>query len=492
MDLEFEAIERNGTWELTTLLAGAKRIGVKWIFKTKYNEKGEVENHKARLVAKRYSQQWGVDFTEVFAPVARWDTIRTILTLATLRGWNVFQLDVKSAFLHGELSETVFVDQPQGYQKRGEEHKVYRLKNALYGLRQAPRAWYNRIESYFLKEGFEKCPSEHTLFVKSGAKTDMLIISLYVDDLIFTGNNETMFSDFKESMKKEFDMTNLGRMSYFLGVEVVQNSSGIFVSQSKYTKEILERFGMDNSKPVDNPVVPGYKLSKKGDGVEVDATTYKQMVGSLMYLTATRSDLMYAVCLISRYMEKPTDVHLQAAKRILRYLKGTADLGIFYKKNVSDELIAYADSDYAGDVDDRKSASGYVFLLGTGAISWSSKKQPVVTLSTTEAEFFAAASCACQGVWLRRIIGNLGHSQDGCTTIFCDNTSTIKLSKNPIMHERSKHIDVRFHFLRELAKDGVIELVYYSTRDQVSDILTKPLKVDTFLKLRSLLGLCSL
>lgn len=492
MDLELEAIERNGTWELTTLLAGAKRIGVKWIFKTKYNEKGEVENHKARLVAKGYSQQWGVDFTEVFAPVARWDTIRTILTLAALRGWNVFQLDVKSAFLHGELSETVFVDQPQGYQKRGEEHKVYRLKNALYGLRQAPRACYNRIGPYFLKEGFEKCPYEHTLFLKSGAKTDMLIISLYVDDLIFAGNNEAMFSDFKESMKKEFDMTDLGRMSYFLGVEVVQNSSGIFVSQSKYTKEILERFGMDNSKPVDNPVVPGYKLSKKGDGVEVDANTYKQMVGSLMYLTATRSDLMYAVCLISRYMEKPTDVHLQAAKRILRYLKGTADLGIFYRKNGSDELIAYADSDYASDVDDRKSTSGYVFLLGTGAISWSSKKQPVVTLSTTEVEFFAAASCVCQGVWIRRIIGNLGHSQDGCTTIFCDNTSTIKLSKNPVMHGRSKHIDVRFHFLRELAKDGVIELVYCSTRDQVSDILTKPLKVDTFLKLRSLLGLCSL
>lgn len=491
MDMEIEAIERNGTWELTTLPTNAKRIGVKWVYKTKYNEKGEVEKHKARLVAKGYSQQFGVDFTEVFAPVARWDTIRTILALAAIKGWNVFQLDVKSAFLHGELSEVVYVDQPQGYQKKGEEHKVYKLKKALYGLRQAPRAWYSKIEGYFLNEGFDKCTSEHTLFVKTGENGLMLIVSLYVDDLIFTGNDNSMFAQFKESMKKEFDMTDLGRMSYFLGVEVVQSAAGIFISQGKYAKEILERFGMDNSKPVDNPVVPGYKLCKKGSGDEVDATLYKQMVGSLMYLTATRPDLMYAVCLISRYMDKPTDIHLQAAKRVLRYLKGTVDLGILYSKGGSEELIAYADSDYAGDVDDRKSTSGYVFFLGTGAISWSSKKQPVVTLSTTEAEFIAAASCACQGVWLRRILGKLGLLQDKCTTIFCDNSSTIKLSKNPVMHGRSKHIDVRFHFLRDLAKEGVIELLYCNTQDQISDIMTKALKADVFLKLRRQLGMCS-
>lgn len=210
-----------------------------------------------------------------------------------------------------------------------------------------------------------KCPSEHTLFVKTGEKGLMLTVSLYVDDLIFTRNDRTMFAEFKESMKKQFDMTDLGKMNYFLGVEVQQNPAGIFISQSKYGKEILERFGMNNSRPVDNHVVPSYKLCKKGNGTEVDATTYKQIVGSLMYLTATRPDLMYVVCLISRYMEKPTDIHLQAAKRVLRYLQGTVDMGILYSKGGSEELIAYVDSDYAGDVDDRKNTSGYLFFLGT-------------------------------------------------------------------------------------------------------------------------------
>jgi hypothetical protein len=393
--------------------------------------------------------------------------------------------------LHGELTEAVFIDQPQGYEKPGEEHKVYRLKKALYGLKQAPCAWYNKIEAYFAKEGFEKCLCEHSLFIKSCDKGKLLIVSLYVDDLIFTGNDEEMFRNFKESMKKEFDMSDLGRMKCFLGVEVIQNSDGIFICQSKYAKEVLERFGMERSNPVKNPIVPGCKLSKHEDSaMNVDATEYKKLVGSLWYLTATRPDVMYVVGLISRYMEKPTEMHLQAGKRILRYLKGTIEFGIGYRKRGDGSLIAFADSDYARDVDDKKSTSGYVFMLGTWVVSWSSRKQPVVTLSTTEAEFIAAASCACQGVWLRRILEKLGHVQGMCTTIYCDNSSAIKLSRNPVLHGRSKHIDVRFHFLRELTRDGVVELMYCNTQEQVSDIMTKPLKLEVFLKLRDKLGMC--
>lgn len=490
MDKEISAIEKNGTWELTTLPTGARKIGVKWIFKTKLNERGEVDKYKARLVAKGYAQQHGIDYTEVFAPVARWDTIRMILALAAQNGWCVYQLDVKSAFLHGELNEDVFVEQPQGYEKKGEEHKVYKLRKALYGLKQAPRAWYSRIEAYFIKEGFERCQCEHTLFIKSEEGGKMLIVSLYVDDLIFTGNDEDMFAKFKASMEMEFDMTDLGKMKYFLGVEVVQNSDGIYISQRKYAQEVLERFGMERSNSVKNPIVPGFKLMRDEGGVRVDATQYKQMVGSLMYLTATRPDLMYVMILVSRYMERPTELHMQAMKRILRYVKGTTDLGIFYKKGGDGKLAAYSDSDYAGDIDDRRSTSGYVFLLSTGAVSWSSKKQPVVTLSTTEAEFIAAASCACQGIWMRRVLDKLGCNQSKCTAIFCDNSSTIKLSRNPVMHGRSKHIDVRFHFLRELTRDGVVELVHCGSQSQFADIMTKPLKLETFERMRELLGIC--
>ncbi|KAK6144980.1 hypothetical protein DH2020_021800 [Rehmannia glutinosa] len=420
------------------------------------------------------------------------ETIRLAIALAAQRGWTIYQLDVKSAFLHGELNEEVFVEQPCGYVQKGHEHKVYKLKKALYGLKQAPRAWYSRIEAYFMKEGFKKCEYEHTLFIKTRKEGKILIVSLYVDDLIFTGNDELMFTEFKNSMKHEFDMTDLGKMRYFLGLEVLQKPNGIFINQKKYASEVLQRFGMEKSNFVHNPIVPGCKLVKDEGGVKVDTTYYKQIVGSPMYITATRPDLMFVVSLISRYMENPTELHLHVAKRVLRYFKGTTGFGIFYKKKRGDEkLVAYTDSDYAGDLEDRKSTSGYVFLLSSGVVSWSSKKQPVVSLSTTEAEFIAATSCACQAIWLKNVLENLSLNQNKLIFIRCDSSSAIKLSKNPVMHGRTKHIDVRFHFLRELTKAGVVELVHCSTHEQLADVMTKPLKLDAFLKLRRILGVCS-
>jgi len=491
MNEEIAAIERNNTWELTQLPEGHKTIGVKWVYKTKLKENGEIDKHKARLVAKGYKQEFGVDYKEVFSPVARMDTIRLVLAMAAQNSWSIFQLDVKSAFLHGKLEEQVYIDQPPGYVKLGAEDKVYKLKKALYGLKQAPRAWYSRIEAYFLREGFQKCPHEHTFFVKT-ENGKMLIVCLYVDNLIYTGNNYAMFEKFKESMMIEFEMTDLRMMHYYLGLEVVQSTTCIFISQKKYVQEILERFQMNNCNSVGTPTEVGVKLFKDPEGKRVDSTNYKQIVGSLMYLTATRPDIMYAVSLISRYMENPKEIHLLAAKRIFRYLQGTADFGLLYKKGEHSDLMGFTDSDYTGDQDDRKSTSGYVFMLGTGAVSWSSKKQPIVTLSTTEAEFVAAASCACQAIWLRRILEEIQFKQQGETSIYCDNSSTIKLSRNPVLHGRSKHIDVKYHFLRDLAKDEVINLIFCRSEDQVVDIFTKPLKTPLFHKLRELLGVCSL
>ncbi|XP_019433125.1 PREDICTED: uncharacterized protein LOC109340021 [Lupinus angustifolius] len=339
--------------------------------------------------------------------------------------------------------------------------------------------------------GFKKCPYEHTLFIKSGEGGKILIVCLYVDDLLFTGNDETMFSDFKNSMMVDFDMTDLGKMKYFIDIEVVQTTTGIFIGQKKYAQEILERFHMENCNPVRTPIEPGLKLSSDLDGERVDITYFKQIVGSLMHLTATRPDIMYVVCLISRYMERATELHLRIAKRVLRYLKGTTDFGIFYKKNGSLVLTGFTNSDYARDLDDRQSTSGQVFIIGSTAVSWASKKQQVVTLSTIEAEFIAAATSACQAIWLRRILEELHSYQDGPTVIHCDNSSTIKLSKNPVLHGRSKHIDVRYHFLRDLVTDKTIDLVYCRSKDQVADIMTKGLKLEAFEKLHGLLGVCS-
>jgi len=374
MDSKINSIEKNQTWTLTDLPASCKKIGVKWLYKTKLNELGEVDKYKARLVAKGYSQQYGVDYTEVFAPVARMDTVRMIVALAAQRNWTIYQLDVKSAFLHGKLSEDVFVEQPKGYKKKGSEGKVYQLHKALYGLKQAPRAWFSRIASYFKDEGFETCPNEHTLFIKRGAEGKVIIVSIYVDDLIYTGNDEDMMNGFKNSMISVFDMTDLGKMQFFLGIEVIQRTDGNFICQKKYAIDVLKRFAMAESNPVSSPIVPGVKLNKDDQGVQVDESYYRQIVGSLMYLTTTRPDMMFSVSLISRFMSRPTELHLQAAKRILRYLQGTTNFGILYKREGMDELHAFTDSDYAGDLEDRKSISGYVFLMSSGVVSWLSKK----------------------------------------------------------------------------------------------------------------------
>ncbi|MCH83109.1 copia-type polyprotein [Trifolium medium] len=299
VDAEIQAIEANNTWELTNLPKGSKAIGVQWIFKTKYNEMGQIDKYNARLVAKGYTQKYGIDYNEVFAPVARWETIRTVLALAASKGWCIYQLDVKSAFLHGDLTEDIYVEQPLGHQKE-DNKKVYKLKKALYGLKQAPRA------------------------------------CVYVDDLIVTGNSQTLISVFKKSMKQKFAMSDLGKMKYFLGVEVCQTDEGIFIHQMKYAYEILSRFGMENCNAVSSPIVIGCKLVKNEGGKASDALSYKQMVGSLMYMLATRPDLAFSVCLVARFMERPTEMHVAAIKRIMRYVKGTIGFGLLYKKTTDD------------------------------------------------------------------------------------------------------------------------------------------------------------
>ncbi|KAG9454467.1 hypothetical protein H6P81_007371 [Aristolochia fimbriata] len=352
MDEEIEAIKKNDTWELTTLPVGQKAIGVKWVYKTKANQEGKVEKHKARLVAKGYKQKFGVDYEEVFAPVARINTIRLLIALAAQNRWKIYQMDVKSAFLNGYLEE----------------------EKALYGLKHAPRAWNLRIDSYFQEHDFRKSPYEHALYTKKNEDGDIMIVCLYVDDMIFTGNNPGMFEDFKNSMTKEFDMTDLGQMAYFIGVEIVQGDEGTFISQKKYASSILSRFKMDNCKLVATPAEVGMRLKQDSEGEAVNPTLLKSLVGSLRYLTFTRPDIMFAVGLVSRFMEQPRRDHFAAAKRILRYIKGTLGYKLFYSASEASRLIGYTDSDYGGDIDTRKSTSGYVFNIGSGAFSWSSKK----------------------------------------------------------------------------------------------------------------------
>ena len=480
MQEEIDAIERNGTWKLDDLPEGKKAISLKWIFKTKFNSDGTIQKHKARLVARGCIQEHGIDYEETFSPVARFETVRVILALAAQMQWTIFQFDVKSAYLNGELKEDVYVQQPEYFEIAGAEHKVYKLEKALYGLKQAPRAWYSKIDEFFRENGFERSPNEPTLYVKRQGTEGIMLVSLYVDDMIYTGSSVQLINEFKEAMMKMFEMSDLGKLSYFLGLEVQQGEDGIFLSQQKYANDILSQFSMVGCKTVGTPMNVSEKLtSDDGTGI-ADARKFRSLVGRLIYLTHTRPDLTYAVGIVSRFMHCPSKQHFGAAKRILRYIAGTTSYGIWYSRKNKFELVGYSDSDWAGEKEDMKSTSGNCFTLGSGIVSWASKKQATVALSSTEAEYVAAAKAACQAIWLRRILSDLNQTQNGATTIFCDNRSAIAMTRNPVLHNRTKHIAIKHHFIRELVAEGEVELEFCRTDQQLADLFTKSLSRGKF------------
>ena len=341
-----------------------------------------------------------MDYSDTFAPVARLDTIRLLLAIAAQKSWKVYQLDVKSAFLNGFLQEEIYVEQPKGFVRKGEEDKVYLLKKPLYGLKQAPRSWYSRIDDHLLSLGFVKSLSESTLYIKH-YEGDILVIFLYVDDLLVTGNNAALIDEFKLEMMKVLEMTDLGLMTYFLGMEIKQSQDEVFVCQKKYAKEILKKFHMEDCKSMSTPMNQKEKLSKEDGTEKVDEAHFRSLIGSLMYLSATRPDILIAVSILSRFMHCASEIHLKAAKRVVRYINGTINFGIKFKKSKEFKLFGFSDSNWAGSIDDMKSTSGYCFSFGSGVFSWSSKKQETVAQSTAEAEFVAATSAVNQALWLR-------------------------------------------------------------------------------------------
>ncbi|KAI3721795.1 hypothetical protein L2E82_32813 [Cichorium intybus] len=475
MKEELSAIQRNQTWEMVDLPHGKNLISLKWIFKTKYMADGSIQKHKARLVVRGFTQQPGIDYEETFSPVARFETVRIILAVAAQEQWKLHQFDVKSAFLNGELKEEVYVSQPPGFESNTEPHKVFRLRKALYGLKQAPRAWYSKIDNFFNKNGFQRSQNEPTLYIKREGTDNLLIVSLYVDDMIYTGSSIRLIHEFQESMKKMFDMTDLGELQYFLGLEITQTKKGIFMSQKKYVEDTLKRFNMQGCKIASTPMNINEKLRSEDETGLTDASVYRSLVGRLIYLTHSRPDICFAVGVLSRFMHRPTRHHFGAAKRVPHYLAGTREYGIWFCESKDFGLKGYTDSDWAGSMDDMRSTSGNCFILGKSAVSWSSKKQNSVALSSTEAEYVAAAAASCQAVWLRRILTDLGYEQVTATNIKCDNRSAVMLARNPVHHSRTKHIDIKHHFIRELVATEEIQLEECRTDEQVADVLTKSL-----------------
>ncbi|XP_015168566.1 uncharacterized mitochondrial protein AtMg00810-like [Solanum tuberosum] len=311
-------------------------------------------------------------------------------------------------------------------------------------------------------------------------------------DMLVTGSKIELIQRFKDEMEKIFEMTDLGVMKYFLGMEVLQSSDGIFICQQKYISDILNRFKMQDCKPVSTPISTGVKLGKDEDSEKVDNSMYRSLIGSLLYLTASRPDILFVVSLLSRFMHSPRDTHFTAAKRVLRYIKGTSKFGIFFPTSaeVTMNLIGYSDSDWGGGVDDSRSTSGYLFCLGTSCFSWSSRKQETTAQSTAEAEYIAAASAVNQAIWLRKMLKDLGYEQTEATKIMCDNSSAVSISKNPVFHGRTKHIKIKFHFIREVQQSNEVLLVHCSSQNQLADIFTKSLPKERFEDLRQRIGVC--
>ena len=484
---EINSIEKLKTWDLVEPPIGVKPIGLKWVFKLKRNSDGSINKHKARLVAKGYVQQFGVDFEEVFAPAARIETIRLLIDLAASHGWEIHHLDVKTAFLHGELKETVYVYQPEGFEQQGEEEKVYKLNKALYGLRQAPRAWNNKLNHILMELGYSKCSKEPSVYQKK-VNNHTMIIAVYVDDLFVTGTSLELIIRFKKEMSSKFEMSDLGLLSYYLGIEVTQHSEGITLNQSRYALKILEEAGMKDCNPVHVPMDTSFQPSKSESEKEVDAKLYRRNVGCLRYLLHTRPDLSYCVGVLSRYMQSPREPHAMAMKQCLRYLKGTTTLGLNYKRCTKVELSGFSDSSHNVDPDDGRSTAGNVFYLGGSPISWWSKKQDTVAMSSCEAEFMAGTEAAKQAIWLQDLLSEITGNESEKVTIFIDNKSAIALTRNPVFLGRSKHINRRYHFIRECVENEQVEVTHVPSEKQKADILTKALGRIKFKDMRSLIG----
>ena len=434
-------------------------------------------------MAKGFAQVEGLDFGETFAPVARLEAIRILLAYASHHNMKLFQMDVKSAFLNGFINELVFVEQPPGFEDPRYPNHVYRLHKVLYGLKQAPRAWYERLRDFLLNKGFKIGRVDTTLFTRI-INEELFVCQIYVDDIIFGSTNPTLCKEFGEMMAREFEMSMIDEINFFFGFQIKQLKEGTFIHQEKYTKDILKKFKMDDCKPIKTPMPTNGHLDLDEGGKSVDQTLYRSMIGSLLYLTASRLDIMFSVFMCAHFQANPKESHISAVKRILRYLKHTPSIGLWYPKGASFTLLGYSDSDFARCRVDRKSTSGGCHLLGRSLVSWSSKKQNSVALSTAEAEYIAAGACCAQILYMKQSLLDYGVVLDRIP-LLCDNESAVKIANNPVQHSRTKHIDIRHHFLRDHVARNDILLCGVRSEDQLADIFTKPLDESTFCRLRS-------
>uniref|UniRef100_A0A2N9I1B8 Retrovirus-related Pol polyprotein from transposon TNT 1-94 n=1 Tax=Fagus sylvatica TaxID=28930 RepID=A0A2N9I1B8_FAGSY len=483
MKEEMNSMKSNGVWDLVELPNGVKAIGCKWVFKTKKDSLGNIERYKARLVAKGFTQKEGIDYTETFSPVSKKDSLRIILALVAHFDLELQQMDVKTAFLNGDLEEEVYMKQPEGFPSSDGEHLVCKLKKSIYGLKQASRQWYLKFHNVISSFGFVENIMDQCIYQKvSGSKICFLV--LYVDDILLATNDKGLLHEVKQFLSKNFDMKDMGEASYVIGIKIHRDRfQGILgLSQETYINKILKRFRMNDCSPSVAPIVKGDRFNlnqcPKNDleREQMKNIPYASAVGSLMYAqVCTRPDIAFAVGMLGRYQSDPGLDHWRAAKKVMRYLQGTKDYMLMYRRTDNLEVIGYSDSDFAGCIDSRKSTSGYIFMMASGAVSWRSAKQTLIATSTMEAEFVSCFEATSHGVWLKSFISGLRimDSISRPLKIYCDNSAAVFMAKNNKSGSRSKHIDIKYLAIRERIKEKKVVIEHVSTELMIADPLTK-------------------
>jgi DNA-dependent RNA polymerase auxiliary subunit epsilon len=475
MEEEVHALRENETYEIAQLPKGKNTVGGKWVYTIKSGPNGE-EKYKARYVAKGYSQIPNIDYHETFSPTAKMTSVRMLMQLAVQYNLTIHQMDVKTAFLNAPIDCELYVEQPKGFVIKGDsgENLVLKLKKSLYGLKQSGRNWNSLLHSYLTNEGFIQSKSDNCVYIKVN-NNSITILIIWVDDIMIASNSTESLTEVKKNLSDRFQMKDLGMLSWFLGIEFTCEKEVIKMSQTKYIEAVLRRFRMEDCKPRSSPCET---VSLNEESETVDSRLYREIVGSLVYImTSTRPDLCYSVTKLSQYLSAPTVVHLNTAKHVLRYLKGTADKGLVFRK--SDErvsLIGYCDADW-GSSEDRRSITGYGFKLNKNGplISWKSRKQPTVALSTCEAEYMSLSSAIQEAKFLSQLLNDFLVESSNPVSLYCDNQGAIALAKNPVQHQRSKHIDIRYHFIRQEIQKGSVNVMYVTSNENVADIFTKAL-----------------
>lgn len=451
-------------------------MGSRWVFKAKQNEVGEVTRFKARIVAQGYSQRYGVDFDEVFAPVTRHATLRTLLALAGRDGLLLRHMDVKTAYLYGDIDEEVYMRQPPGYAVRGQEEKVCRLRRSIYGLKQSARCWNQKLFGVLKSMGFVASSADPCLFtaIRNGVRIYLIV---YVDDLLVACASEAEIRRVYEALRKHFEICWLGEAKNFLGLELQRGPDGVYsMGVQRYIEQLVNKVGLENAKVAKTPMDQGFLKSSTDSNVMEDSTKYRSVVGALMYVAVcARPDIAASASILGRKFAAPTESDWTAAKRVVRYLKGTADWKLKLGGAETNNLVAYSDADWAGDPRTRKSMTGSVAFFAGGAVSWTSRRQDCVSLSSMEAEFIALGETCQEILWMRRLLNDLGEKETAATTVREDNQGCLAFAQSARISKRSKHVETKRCFIKDLCERGTVKLEYCQTDEMRADLLTKPL-----------------